>query len=675
MKNDDLKQVDVTLTKSSIEEPPKLELKDLPSHLECAFLEGTDKLPIIISKELKDEEKAALLKILMEDDFKPAVQHQRRVNPKIHEVIKKEVIKLHDTGLIYPISDSLWVSPVHCVPKKVGITVIENKENELIPTRCMMAIFHDMIEETMEVFMDDFLVFGDSFSSCLSNLDKMLKRCEDTNLILNWEKCHFMVKEGIVLGHKISKSGIEVDRAKVDVIAKLPHLTSVKRVRSFLGHARPNFKVNGHRLCWDLKMILRVTTAQYQAMEESSIKVGSTGEYEMWVIRIKQYFQVQDYALWEVIENGNSWVSVPQTTQENGTLVTKMSVPVTAEEKANKKNDLKARNLLLMALPNEHQLTFISTASFSNNVVYAFMVENFNGSILLQQDLEQIHEVDWMHMEFVKSATLSAKFEGRGAPKEQRGSSFKNQGPIRKHGTMKDTSSKVQTNMALMAFSDSKICSLGLHSDIGFVDNGCSRHMTGNIAYLLDFKEFDEGYVTFRGGTHGGRISSKGTLKTDCLDFKDVYFVNELKFNLFSVSQMCDKKNYVLFIDTECLFLSPNFKLPDESQILLKIPRKDNMYSFDIKNIVPKENLTCLIPKATLDESMLWEATQSLLEKGIRREYIVARTPQQNGVAEKRNRTLIEAARTMLADFKLPTTFWAEAVSTACYVQNRVLVV
>ncbi|GJU79597.1 reverse transcriptase domain-containing protein [Tanacetum coccineum] len=103
--------------------------------------------------------------------------------------------------------------------------------------RCMMAIFHDMIEKTMEVFMDDFSVFGDSFDSCLSNLEKMLKRCEDTNLVLNWEKCHFMCREGIVLGHKISKSGIEVDRAKVDVIAKLPHPTTVKGVRSFLGHA------------------------------------------------------------------------------------------------------------------------------------------------------------------------------------------------------------------------------------------------------------------------------------------------------------------------------------------------------------------------------------------------------------------------------------------------------
>ncbi|GJS70893.1 reverse transcriptase domain-containing protein [Tanacetum coccineum] len=148
--------------KSSINDPLELELKDLPSHIEYAFLEGLDKLPVITSKELKDEEKAALLKvlkshkrviawkisdikgidpsfcthkILMEDDFKLAVQHQRRVNPKIHEVIKKEVIKLLDVGLIYPISDSPWVSPVHYVSKKGGITVIKNEDNELIPTR------------------------------------------------------------------------------------------------------------------------------------------------------------------------------------------------------------------------------------------------------------------------------------------------------------------------------------------------------------------------------------------------------------------------------------------------------------------------------------------------------------------------------------------------------------
>nr|GFA62927.1 reverse transcriptase domain-containing protein [Tanacetum cinerariifolium] len=108
-------------------------------------------------------------------------------------------------------------------------------ENEYY-CRCMMAIFHEMIEKTMEVFMDDFSVFRNSFSTCLTNLENMLKRCEDTKLALNWEKSHFMVKEGIVLGHKISKKGIEVDKAKIEVISKLPHPTTVKGIRSFLGH-------------------------------------------------------------------------------------------------------------------------------------------------------------------------------------------------------------------------------------------------------------------------------------------------------------------------------------------------------------------------------------------------------------------------------------------------------
>nr|GEV77984.1 reverse transcriptase domain-containing protein [Tanacetum cinerariifolium] len=157
----ELKVCEAKTVKSSVDEPPEVELKDLPPHLEYAFLEGDNKLPVIIAKELGDEEKSTLIKvlkshkraiawklsdiqginpefcthkILLEEDYKPAVQHQRRVNPKIHDVIKKEVEKLLDAGLIYPISDSPWVSPVYCVPKKGGFTVVENEENELIPT-------------------------------------------------------------------------------------------------------------------------------------------------------------------------------------------------------------------------------------------------------------------------------------------------------------------------------------------------------------------------------------------------------------------------------------------------------------------------------------------------------------------------------------------------------------
>ncbi|GJS12602.1 putative ribonuclease H-like domain-containing protein [Tanacetum coccineum] len=140
----------------------------------------------------------------------------------------------------------------------------------------------------------------------------------------------------------------------------------------------------------------------------------------------------------------------------------------------------------------------------------------------------------------------------------------------------------------------------------GVIDSGCSRNMTGNMSCFIDYEEVDGGYVAFGGNPKGEKIIRKGTIKTGNLDFENVYFMRELKFNLFSVSQVCDKKNSVLFNDTECIVLSPNFKLIDESQVLLRVPRKNNKYSVDLKNIVFKRGLTCLFVKATSDESKLW---------------------------------------------------------------------
>ncbi|KAH9800698.1 hypothetical protein KPL71_000768 [Citrus sinensis] len=218
-------------------------------------------------------------KILLEDCSSNSVEHQRRLNPIMKEVVKKEIIKWLDAGIIYPISDSSWVSPVQCVPKKGGITVIANEKNELIPIRtvtgwrvcmdymklnkatkkdhfpllfidqmldrlagkhyycfldgripfglcnapttfqrCMMFIFSDMVEQTLEVFMNDFSMFRETYNDGLHNLEEVLKRCEMTNLVLNWEKCHFMVQEGIMLGHKVSKDDIEVDKAKIELL-------------------------------------------------------------------------------------------------------------------------------------------------------------------------------------------------------------------------------------------------------------------------------------------------------------------------------------------------------------------------------------------------------------------------------------------------------------------------
>nr|GEV33005.1 reverse transcriptase domain-containing protein [Tanacetum cinerariifolium] len=244
------------------------------------------------SKILNSIEETYLEKELLEDK-KPVVQKQRRLNPNMQKVVKKEIVKLLDTGIIYPIADSPWVSPIQCVPKKGGITVVTNENDELVLTRtlsdqmlerlagnkyfcfldgflgyfqipinpndqekttftclfstyayrrmpfslcnapatfqrCMLAIFHDMIEESVKVFMDNFSVFGNSFKTCLNNLDKMLQRWKDAHLVLNWEKCHFMVKERIVLGHKVSSAGPKVDKTKIDVISKLPPPANIK---------------------------------------------------------------------------------------------------------------------------------------------------------------------------------------------------------------------------------------------------------------------------------------------------------------------------------------------------------------------------------------------------------------------------------------------------------------
>nr|GEU59116.1 ribonuclease H-like domain-containing protein [Tanacetum cinerariifolium] len=144
--------------------------------------------------------------------------------------------------------------------------------------------------------------------------------------------------------------------------------------------------------------------------------------------------------------------------------------------------------------------------------------------------------------------------------------------------------------------------------DKGVIDSGCLRHMTRNISYLSDFEEINRGYVAFGGNPKGGKFTGKGKIKTGKLDFNDVYFVKELKFNLFSVSQMCDKKNIVLFTDTECIVLSSDFKLPDANHVLLRVPKENNMYNVDLKNIIPSGDLTCLFAKATLDESNLWHS-------------------------------------------------------------------
>nr|CAN61491.1 hypothetical protein VITISV_001646 [Vitis vinifera] len=315
------------------EEPLKLILKPPPTELKYAYLEEDKQCPIVISSALTIHQEDCLLEVLrrckkaigwqisdlkeiiplvcthhiyMEDEAKLVRQPQRRLNPHMQKVVRVEVLKLLQAGVIYPISDSPWVSSTQVVPKKFGITVVQNDKGEDVSTRlitrwrvcidyrrlnvvtrkdhfplpfidqieidvedqekttftcpfgtyayrrmsfglcnapatfqrCMLSIFSDMVERIMELFMDDITIYGSTFDECLVNLEAVLNRCIEKDLVLNWEKCHFMVQQGIVFGHIISKQGIEIDKAKVELIVKLSSPTNVKGVRQFLGHAK-----------------------------------------------------------------------------------------------------------------------------------------------------------------------------------------------------------------------------------------------------------------------------------------------------------------------------------------------------------------------------------------------------------------------------------------------------
>ncbi|GJR34790.1 hypothetical protein Tco_1210474 [Tanacetum coccineum] len=404
-KNEDLKEV--TKAKPSIEEPPELELKDLPSHLKYAYLEENDKLLVIIAKDLKDVEKEALLKvlkshkraiawkitdikgidprfcthkILMEDDYKLTVQSQRRVNPKIHEVIKKEVLKLLDARMIYPIFDSPWVSPVHCVLKKRGITVVANEENELIPTR----------------------------------------------LVTGWRVC--------------------IDYRKLNEATRKDHFPLL-----FMDQMLE--RLAGNEFYCFLDGFLGYFQIPIDPQDQE--KTTFTCPYGTFARAFNQKSATKTNNLNEKVK-----------TAKVNNVTTAGPKAVVSAAKANRENAVKSLACWIYIL--------------TGNVIYrtskdsgSYMLKRFD-YVDLQGRLNKRLMVDLLHLEEV-------------------------------------------------------------------------------------LKEV--------------KLLEKGKIRTGKLDFEDVYFIKELKFNLFSVSQMCDKKSNVLFTKTECFVLSPDFKLLDESQVLLKVPR------------------------------------------------------------------------------------------------------
>nr|GEW90620.1 putative ribonuclease H-like domain-containing protein [Tanacetum cinerariifolium] len=435
-----------------------------------------------------------------------------------------------------------------------------------------------------------------------------------------------------------------------------------------------------------------------------------------------------DYAMWDVIENG---ATLPKTKIMEG-VITEMPI-TTAEEKAQRRLEVKSKSTLMMGIPNKHQLRFNSIKDAKKLIETVEKRFEILEEKLSQEDVNQkllrslspkwnTHAVVWRNIADLDTMSMDdlynnlKVYEAKVKGMSSLSSSTRNMAFVSfSNNNTSSTSGSVNTaqavniahgaeegpNYALMAFSSSssdteiadnckkdlgyenynvvpppyignfmpstpELSFTGLDKfvnkhvvenckamsseeepkivkkyddaprikewvsdneeedvsypkiekkignpqmdlqDQGVIDSRCSRHMTGNMSYLTDHKEIDGGYVAFGRNPKGEKIIEKGTIKTGNLDFENMYFVRELKFNLFSVSQIYDKKNSVLFNDTECIVLSPNIKLIDESQVLLKVPIKNNMYGVNLKNIVSKGGLTYLFAKATSDESKLW---------------------------------------------------------------------
>nr|GEV41259.1 ribonuclease H-like domain-containing protein [Tanacetum cinerariifolium] len=396
-----------------------------------------------------------------------------------------------------------------------------------------------------------------------------------------------------------------------------------------------------------------------QVVAAAKLPILNLNEFDLWKMRIKQYFLMTDYSLWEVILNGD----FPTLTRVVDGVV-QVVAPTTVEQRLAKNNELKARGTLLMALPDKHQLKFNihkdakslieaieksakapasilpNVDNLSDAIIYSFFAnshayhESQEASSKDRKESRMTHPHTHRHVVPTSVLTRSRLVPlnaARPVTTVVPQTTMKNQRPV-KHAV----------NNA----------PLPIRRPINHRPSPKHRNFyktvtTAKVNKVNAVKGTKGNWAAFGGNPKGGKITGKCKRKTGKLDFYDVYFVKEIKFNLFSVSQMCEKKNNVLFTDTECVVLSFDFKLLDENHVFLRVPRENNMYNVDLKNVVPSRDLT-----------------------GIKREFSVARTPQQNGVAERKNRTLNEAARTMLADSLLPIPFWTEAVNTACYVQN-----
>nr|GEX00591.1 hypothetical protein [Tanacetum cinerariifolium] len=547
----DLEQAKETKAKSSIEEPLELELKELPSYLEYAFLEETDKLPVIIAKDLKDDEKEALLKVL----------------------------KSHKRAIAWKISDIKGYFQI----------LIDLQDQEKTTFTCPYGTF---AYRRMPFGLCNAPVFGDSFSSCLSNLDKMLKRCEDTNLVLNWEKCHFMCKEGIVLGHKISKSRIEVDRAKVDVIAKLPHPTIVKaRPMNHLLEKETPFVFSND--CIDAFETLK------KKLTEAPILVVPD-----WNLPFELMCDASDFTIGSEnlaadhlsrLEDPPKDVLENKDINENFNLETLGSLSsgstswaIISDRGTQFCNDQFARVM------TKYGVTHCLATAYHPQTSGQVEVSNRGLKRILERTVGE-NCVSW------SDKLDDALWAFRNAFKTPIGC---NPYKLIFSGMLKTRWSRPFTITQVFPYGTVELSQPNgpnfkvVQIVLWYLDSGCSKHMTGDRSWLRNFMKKFIGTARF-GNDHFGAIMGYGDYVLNDSMISRVYYVEGLRHNLFSVGQFYDSYLEVAFRKHTC------FVRDLDGVNLIKGSHGSNLYTISVEDMM-RSSPIYLLSKTSKNKSWLW---------------------------------------------------------------------
>nr|GEX38268.1 uncharacterized mitochondrial protein AtMg00810-like [Tanacetum cinerariifolium] len=631
-------------------ELPEVELKELPPHLEYAFLGDNGKWPVIIAKDLSSNEKTALInvlktqkkaiawkltdikgidpefcshKILLEEDYSPKVQRQRRINPKIHDVIKKEVEKLLDTGLIYPISDSPWKLRLPTLNDTKMVLELADRTISK-PTGVAENVF---VKVGKFYFPADFvildfvadprvpLILGRPFLSTAHAIidvyeGEITLRHDDQSLTLKCQDTPSISYNNLESLNKVDLIDATCEEYSQEVLGftdVVSNEVSSPYYESIVLNSSQNltpFNASDFLLLEEADAFIviddepissNIDATYYDPEGDILILEALLNNDPEPLSNQKDFFPTLHKDLKEfdfkVIDNrgAENYVADHLSRLENP------YENIFDPKEINETFPLESLNKVAHKDPSTPWFADLANYHAGNFIIKA--IEELIFAMTNSQESWQSTELPIVYLQHtthkqvgrlkIFSGKLQSRWSGLFTNFEiypystaklihPDGCNFKVNGHRLKHYHGGDPPPlEIPDDIVLVSktFGNPQLAL----KNKGIIDSGCLRHMTGNIYFLSDFKEINGGYVAFGGNLKGDKNTGKGKIRTTKLDFVDVYFVKELKFNLFSISQMCDKKNNVLFTNTEFLVLSFDFKLPDENHVLLRVPRENNM--------------------------------------------------------------------------------------------------